>query len=456
MSNEKKGVIELSTQTNMTKGSPLKLLLCFAIPLMFGTIFQQSFIIADRIIVGHLIGADAFSSVGATGSVSMVFTSLCLGIAIGSGIVVSQFYGAKDEEGTALAIRNGTMITILSTLMISILALLVTKPILLLLNTPASLLEDSINYMSISLGGLVVVILYYIPFSVLRSLGDAKTPIIFLVVCSILNIAFDLVFILIFHTGVEGTAIASLLAQGIAGILCFIYAIRKYSCFETAFKKAKFDKAMAKQIFRICIPMGFQYSFIYLSTTILQWVINGYGTSMIGAFTATSQIESLIQQPFTALGTAIATYTGQNIGAGNTERIRQGLVAALKICLVYSLILVLVFRGFGRIVMNIFVSDTCIIDNAVKGIHITSTFFLALGMGQILRYLLNGAGDSAYSMINGIVEIVCRLVFVFLLTNISFIGQWGIWWTTAFTWSCTALFGICRFIGGKWKDKGIV
>lgn len=106
--------------------------------------------------------------------------------------------------------------------------------------------------------------------------------------------------------------------------------------------------------------------------------------------------------------------------------------------------------------MNIFVSDTCIIDNAVKGIHITSTFFLALGMGQILRYLLNGAGDSAYSMINGIVEIVCRLVFVFLLTNISFIGQWGIWWTTAFTWSCTALFGICRFIGGKWKDKGIV
>ena len=446
----------MSTQTNMTRGNPTKLLLSFAIPLMLGTIFQQSFILVDRIIVGHLIGANAFSSVGATGSISMVFTSLCLGIAIGSGIVVSQFYGANDEDGTASAIRNGTMISILSTIIVSILALVVTRPILILLNTPTSLLEDSINYMSISMGGLIVVILYYIPFSILRSLGDAKSPIIFLAVCSILNIAFDLIFVLAFHTGVGGTAIASLLAQGIAGILCFIYAVKKYSYFEMALKQSKFDKTIAKQILKICIPMGFQYSFIYLSSCILQWVINEFGTSVIGAFTATSQIENLIQQPFTALGTAMATYTGQNIGAGKTDRIKQGLLSALKICAIYSLLLLLVFWGFGRIIMNIFVSDTAIIENAVRGIHITSIFFIALGTAQILRYLLNGAGDSAYSMVNGIIEIVCRLVFVFLLTNISFIGQWGIWWTTALTWFCTALFAFGRFMSGKWKDRGIV
>lgn len=443
----------MSTQTNMTKGNPTKLLLCFAIPLMLGTIFQQSFIIVDRIIVGHLIGADAFSSVGATGAVSMVFTSLCLGIAIGSGIIVSQFFGANDEMGTASAIRNGAAISIVSTLIISAFAMILTKPLLILLNTPASLLEDAINYMSISLGGLVIVILYYIPFSILRSLGDAKTPIIFLAVCSILNIAFDLIFVLFFHTGVEGTAIASLLAQGIAGILCFIYATKKYSYFEKAIKEAKFDKTIAKQILKVCIPMGFQYSFIYLSSSILQWVINGFGTSVIGAFTATSQIENLIQQPFTALGTAIATYTGQNIGAGKTERIKQGLFSALKICAAYSLILFLVFWGFGRIIMNIFVSDTAIIENAVKGIHITSTFFIALGTTQILRYLLNGTGDSFYSMANGILEIVCRLVFVFLLTNIPLIGQWGIWWTTALTWLCTAIFALLRYKSGKWKQK---
>ena len=445
----------MNPQTNMTKGNPTKLLLSFAIPLMLGTIFQQSFILVDRIIVGHLIGADAFSSVGATGSVSMVFTSLCLGIAIGSGIVVSHFYGANDEDGTASAIWNGTIISILSTLIVSILALAVTKPILILLNTPASLLEDSIHYMSISMGGLVIVILYYIPFSVLRSLGDAKSPIIFLAVCSILNIVFDLVFVLVFHTDVGGTAIASLLAQGIAGILCFIYAVKKYSYFEMAIKKAKFDRSMAKEILKICIPMGFQYSFIYLSNCILQWVINGFGASVIGAFTATSQIENLIQQPFMALGTAMATYTGQNIGAGKTERIKQGLFSALKICAIYSLFLAMTFWVFGRAIMNIFISDTAIIESAVKGIHITSIFFIALGMAQILRYLLNGAGDSGYSMVNGILEIVCRLVFVFVLTNISFIGQWGIWWTTALTWICTTLFALCRFMGDKWKDRSI-
>lgn len=445
----------MSKQVNMTTGNPTKLLLSFAIPLMLGTIFQQSFIIADRMIVGHLIGANAFASVGATGSISMVFTSLCLGIAIGSGIVVSQFFGAGDEMGTASAIRNGTIISILSTLIISIFALLITRPILILLNTPAALLMDAANYMSVSMGGLVIVIVYYIPFSILRSLGDAKTPIIFLAVCSILNIVLDLVFVLIFHTGVEGTAAASLLAQGIAGILCFVYAMKKYIYFEKAIKEAKFDRIIAKQILKVCIPTGFQYSLIYLSGSILQWIINGFGTSIIGAFAATSQIESLIQQPFTALGTAIATYTGQNMGAGKMERIKQGLSSALKICVMYSFILLLVFWGFGKIIMNIFVSDTAMIENAVMGIHITSTFFMALGISQIVRYLLNGAGDSFYSMVNGILEIACRLVFVFILTNIPFIGQRGIWWTTALTWVCTAIFALWRFKSSKWEHSGI-
>ncbi len=158
--------------------------------------------------------------------------------------------------------------------------------------------------------------------------------------------------------GVGGTAIASLLAQGIAGILCFFYAVKKYSYFKIALKQAKFDRTVAKQILKICIPMGFQYSFIYLSSCILQWVINGFGTSVIGAFTATNQIENLIQQPFTALGTAMATYTGQNIGAGKTDRIKQGLISALKICTIYSLFLLIIFWGFGKAIMNIFVSDT--------------------------------------------------------------------------------------------------
>ena len=441
----------MGKQTDMTQGNPARLLLAFAVPLMLGTILQQSFIIVDRIIVGHLIGANAFSAIGATSSVSMIFTSISLGIAMGSGIVVSQYFGAKDEKNTALAIRNGTIISVISTLIISALAMLLTKPILTLLNTPDALMKEAAAYMLISMGGLIFVILYYIPFSTLRALGDAKTPIIFLTICSVCNIVFDLVFVRILHTGVGGTAVASLLAQGIAGVLCSIYAVRQYSCFRDALKTSKFDKKMAKQILKLCIPMGFQYSLIYLSGSIMQWVINRFGTGVIGAFAATNKIENLIQQPFTALGTAIATYTGQNAGAGHTERIRQGLHSALKICAVYAIALVAVFWGFGNLIMGIFVSDDLIIKNAVTGIHITSVFMIFLGSTQITRYFLNGAGDTVYSMANGMIEIGCKLIFVFLMTNIPFIGQWGIWWTIGFTWLCTAVFALCRYKSGKWQ-----
>lgn len=175
----------MGKQTDMTQGNPARLLLAFAVPLMLGTILQQSFIIVDRIIVGHLIGANAFSAIGATSSVSMIFTSISLGIAMGSGIVVSQYFGAKDEKNTALAIRNGTIISVISTLIIFALAMLLTKPILTLLNTPDALMKEAAAYMLISMGGLIFVILYYIPFSTLRALGDAKTPIIFLTICSV-------------------------------------------------------------------------------------------------------------------------------------------------------------------------------------------------------------------------------------------------------------------------------
>ena len=378
----------MGKQTDMTQGNPTRLLLAFAVPLMLGTMLQQSFILVDRIIVGHLIGANAFSAVGATGSVSMIFTSICLGISIGAGIVVSQYFGAKDEKNTSLAIRNGTIISVVSTLTVSALAMLLTKPILSLLNTPVALMDDAAAYMLISMGGLIFVILYYIPFSTLRALGDAKTPILFLTVCSVCNIAFDFVFVLVFHTGVGGTAVASLLAQGIAGTLCSVYAVRHFACFRDALKSSRFDKAIAKQILKISIPMGFQYSLVFLSGSILQWVINGFGTGVIGAFTATNQIENLIQQPFTALGTAIATYTGQNAGAGYTERIKQGLHAALKLCAMYSAALLVIFWGFGNLIMRIFVSDDEIIRNAVTGIHITSAFMIWLGVTQITRYFL--------------------------------------------------------------------
>lgn len=208
---------------DMTKGSPIKLLLQFSIPILIGNLFQQAYTLADRIIVGRFVGDTAFSAIGATNAMSMAFLSMCMGAAIGTGVVVSQYYGAKDEKGTAASIANGSYTCLLISVVMTLIALVTTKPILLLLKTPESLMPDALTYMYIFMGGLIAVSAYFTPFSILRALGDSKTPLIFLVLCSLLNIGLDLLFVVVLKTGVAGAAIATVLSEAIAAILCIIY-----------------------------------------------------------------------------------------------------------------------------------------------------------------------------------------------------------------------------------------
>ena len=208
----------------MTKGSPIKLLIQFSIPILIGNLFQQVYTLADRIIVGRFVGDIAFSAIGATNALSMTFMSMCMGAAIGTGVVVSQYFGAKDKKGTESSIANGSYTCILIAFVMTAIALLTTKPILLLLNTPQSLLPDALTYMYIFMGGLIAVAAYFTPFSILRALGDSKTPLTFLVLCSLLNIVLDLLFVVVFKTGVAGAAIATVLSEAIAAVLCEIPA----------------------------------------------------------------------------------------------------------------------------------------------------------------------------------------------------------------------------------------
>lgn len=208
----------------MTKGSPIKLLIQFSIPILIGNLFQQVYTLADRIIVGRFVGDTAFSAIGATNALSMTFMSMCMGAAIGTGVVVSQYFGAKDKKGTASSIANGSYTCILIAFVMTAIALLTTKPILLLLNTPQSLLPDALTYMYIFMGGLIAVAAYFTPFSILRALGDSKTPLTLLVLCSLLNIVLDLLFVVVFKTGVAGAAIATVLSEAIAAVLCEIPA----------------------------------------------------------------------------------------------------------------------------------------------------------------------------------------------------------------------------------------
>ena len=236
---------------DMTKGSPIKLLLQFSIPILIGNLFQQAYTLADRIIVGRFVGDTAFSAIGATNALSMTFMSMCMGAAIGTGVVVSQYFGAKDEKGTAASIANGGYTCILIALVMTIIALVTTKPVLLLLNTPKSLMPDALTYMYIFMGGLIAVAAYFTPFSILRALGDSKTPLIFLVFCSLLNIVLDLLFVVVLKTGVAGAAWATVLSEAIAAILCIIYAFIKVPQFRQAFHYRKIDKNLIIKTFQV-------------------------------------------------------------------------------------------------------------------------------------------------------------------------------------------------------------
>ena len=410
---------------DMTKGNPLKLLIQFAIPILIGNLFQQIYTLADRIIVGRFVGDTAFSAIGATNALSMMFMSMCMGAAIGTGVVISQYFGAKDEKGTASSIANGSYTCLLITIVMTAIALLATKPILLLLNTPESILPDALTYMYIFMAGLIAVSAYFTTFSILRALGDSKTPLIFLVLCSLLNIVLDLLFVVVLKTGVAGATFATVLSEAIAAVLCIIYAFIKVPQFKLAAKYRKVDKELIVKTMRVGIPTGFQYALIYVSSIILQRIVNGFGEAVIGAFTATTQIELLVQQIFSALGSAMVTYTGQNIGAGRHNRISKCVIAAMKISAFVSIVLLAVFWIFGHPIMSIFVTNTEIISIAATGIRITSAFLMALGAVQILRYMLNGAGDSMYALMNGIVEVIARVALAVSLTAIPFIGMWG-------------------------------
>ena len=440
----------------MTQGSPVRLLIQFSIPILIGNLFQQVYTLADRIIVGRFVGDAAFSAIGATNALSMMFMSMCIGAAIGTGVVVSQFFGAKDEKGTAASIANGSYACLLIAVVMTVIALLATKPVLLLLKTPESLLPDALTYMYIFMGGLLAVAAYYTPFSILRALGDARTPLVFLVLCSLLNIVLDLFFVVVLKTGVAGAAIATVLSEALAAIACIVYAFIKVPQFRQAFRYRAIDKRLLGRTFQVGIPTGLQYALIYVSSIILQRVVNNFGEVVIGAFTATTQIELLVQQIFSALGAAIVTYTGQNMGAGKQERISMGISAAMKISAVVSAGLLVVAWLFGKPIMSIFVTNGEIISVAAGGIRITSLFFLALGGVQILRYMLNGAGDSMYALMNGGIEVVARVAFAIGLTAIPLIGMWGIWLTTGLTWTVTALFALVRYKGGAWRSKELI
>lgn len=441
---------------DMTKGNEVGLLLRFALPMLVGNIFQQLYNMVDSIIVGKFVGSNALGAVGAIGNLNFLFFSLCLGLASGIGILISQFFGAGKDDYVKKIIANSVYIITISGAVMSIISFVFARPILHLMNTPAENMEDAVIYMQIVCGATVIVAIYNGISSILRALGDSKTPLIFLIVSSFINVGLDLLFVLVFHWGVAGAAWATVIAQFISAIGSILFALSRNPYLKLEKRHFTVDNDIIKKSFQIGLPVAGQNAMIAFSCVALQSVVNNYGATVMAAYTATSRVEQLVQQPFGSLGTAVSTFAGQNVGAGKYDRVSTSCKKSTLIVLVFSLMMIAVMFLFGDPIVRLFVNEPDVIEIGARGLRITSFMYFALGMIYITRGMLNGVGDAAYAMINGLTEVVGRIGFAYLLMAIPAVGMWGVWYTNGLTWILAGAAGIIRFFQGKWKTKSVV
>ncbi len=453
-----KGIIQMKKDltTDMTMGSPIKHLLQFSVPLLIGNVFQQLYNMVDAIVVGNYEGKEALAAVGTTGSINFLIFSLALGLASGISIITSQYFGAKDEENIKKSFATGAYVVIISSVIMGIIGFFASRPILELLNTPDNIIDQAVIYLKICSIGIIGIGAYNWIATILRALGDSITPLIFLIVTCILNIFLDLLFVIVLHMGVAGVAWATIISQMIAAIGCIVYALMKVKLLRIPLKKFRPDNKIVKKCLSFGIPVALQNSFVSLSIMALQGIINSYGDTVMAAATAATRIEQLIIQPGASLGMAVATFTGQNIGAGKIDRVKKGFNSAVRLIVGFSLFMLPVIYFGGGTIMDLFIKaeDKEVIRIGVEALRVPFFFYSFVGLIFITRNLLSGAGDVKIPMFMGFTEVVCRVIFANLL-SLQF-GYHGIWWATGLTWFLTSIVGCIRYFSGKWKDKTVI
>lgn len=454
-----------SNITDMSVGSPSKHLLKFSFPLLIGNIFQQFYNMVDSIVVGNFVGPNAIAAVGTCGSMNFFCFSLSSGLAIGIGIIIAQYFGAKDDKNVRKTIANSIYVLGFAAIIISILGFSICPFVLKLLNCPENILPDAVIYMRTTCCGIIFVVLYNGVASILRALGDSKSPLYFLILSSIINLVLDLIFVLVFKWAVFGVAIATVIAQAISGIVSLIYAYRKIEYFKLTRKELKPNFHIIISSFKLSIPIALQNCLISVSMMVLQGVVNTFGEKVMASYTIVMRIEQLVQQPFSSLGTAITTFSGQNLGAQKIERVKQGYHRGILISFIFFVFIFVVFQLLSKYIVGFFVKDDEVIRIGSIGLRITSCFYFSLAMIYVPRSVLNGCGDTSFAMINGATEVVGRIVFANILTKITSItlfghiipiGYWGIWLTTAITWTLTAIVCIIRYKSGVWFKKSVI
>lgn len=443
-------------EKDMTKGSPMRLILGFAVPLLFGLIFQQFYSMVDTIIVGKYLGVDALAAVGATGSVNFLIIGFCMGVCSGFAIPVAQEFGARHEENLRRYVANCVWLSIIFAVVMAVVVSALCRTILEVMRTPANIIDGSYNYIFIIFLGIPITYLYNMTAAILRSLGDSRTPVIFLVMAAIINIFLDLLCIIVFRMGVAGAAVATVVSQAIAGLSCLIFMYKKFPILRLSKDEWRWKRQFAGKLCGMGIPMGLQYSITAVGSVVLQSAVNGIGSAAVAAVTAGGKLNLMLICPFDAMGSTMATYGGQNVGAGELERVDRGLKSCIILGVIYSMIATAVVYIAGRYLLLLFLdaNETAILDNANVFIRTNALFFIFLALVNIVRFLIQGMGYSKLAVFAGAFEMLARGLMGFAL--VPMFGFGAVCFANPLAWVFADIFLIPAYIHVRKKTAGIL
>ena len=418
-----------NTTKNMTEGSPAKLILGFAIPMLMGMLFQQVYSFVDTIIVGRYLGVNALAAVGSTGSISFLIIGFCVGVCSGFTLPVAQRFGAKDYNGLRKFVGNSALVAAFIAAVLTIITALLCRNILEWMQTPSDIIDDAYNYILVAFIGIPVTMLYNLLSGYIRALGDSTTPVIYLVISSFLNIGLDILFIVPFQMGVFGASLATVLSQLISAILCFLHILLKFEILHLKKDDWRLEPQYVRTTLSMGLPMGLQYSITAIGSVILQASVNPLGSIAVASMTACGKISGFMMCPLDALGSTMATYTGQNVGAGKLERVGKGLKASILSGWVYSVVAFGVAFFLGKNLMEIFVeSDDLlikaqVIDQGYLNLVIALAAYPLLTLVNTVRFTIQGMGFSGFAVFAGVAEMIARaLVGLMLVPIFGFTG----------------------------------
>ena len=397
-------------EKDMTTGSPAWAIFHFVLPVFLGNVFQQFYSMADTIIVGKFVGNKALAAVGSTGTIMFLIITSLIGMTVGFTVLTSQRFGAGDMDGMRKTVGCPAILSVIVSVVATAVSMLGMRSLLTIMNTPADIFDDAYAYIMIICGGIFAQVLYNYLASVLRALGNSRTPLYFLILAALLNIVLDLVFIIQFHAGAAGAAYATVISQGVSGVLCLLYIWKKVPVLHLKRSDWRLDWHIAKLQLGLGLPMALQYSITAIGTIMVQSALNSLGSTLVAAFTAASKIEQVVTQAYVALGTAMATFCAQNMGAGKISRIRRGFRDATLMGIVYSLFAALLVVTVGKYMTYLFISEE--IETILPSVDIylkcVAAFFIPLTVVNLYRNGLQGMGFGFLPMMAGVAELVGR------------------------------------------------